>query len=308
MTDAAIQQATAKPKAQVRRQSKPRARAPWQVWRDTAGRLSALRIAALAFLCVPVAIAIYDYSTAGFGARPLNDVIHRAGYWALIFLMLALAITPVRRIARFNQLVDVRRMIGVGAFIYIAGHLALYFADQTFDLKKVATEIALRLYLTIGFIAWLGLAALAATSTDAMVRRLGAKRWQRLHTAIYGIGVLALIHFFQQTKADVWLPTLVAGLFGWMMGYRLLLKWHKGRGELPAWMLLLLAMVVAALTFAAEAIGIGLAFNVSPLRVLGMAFDFYDVASVRPGWWVLAVGLLMVAVDVARAGFRRKPT
>jgi sulfoxide reductase heme-binding subunit YedZ len=307
MTDATIQQATAKAKVQARSQPRPRPRAPWQVWRDTAGRLSALRIAALAFLCVPVAIAVYDYSTAGFGARPLNDVIHRAGYWALIFLMVALAITPLRRVARFNLLIDVRRMIGVGAFFYIAAHLGLYIADQMFDLTKVASEIALRLYLTIGFVAWLGLAALAATSTDGMVRRLGAKRWQRLHTAIYGIGVLALIHFFQQTKADVWLPTLVAGLFGWMIGYRLLLKWHKGRGELPAWMLLLLAIVVAALTFAAEAIGIGLVFNVSPLRVLGMAFDFYDVTSIRPGWWVLAVGLLMVAVDIIRAQLRRKP-
>jgi sulfoxide reductase heme-binding subunit YedZ len=253
-------------------------------------------------------IAIHDYVTVGFGARPLNDVIHRTGYWALIFLMAALAITPLRRIGRYNQLVDVRRMIGVGAFAYIAVHLGLYVADQMFDLKKVASEIALRLYLTIGFVAWLGLAALAATSTDGMVRRLGAKRWQRLHTAIYGIGLLALIHFFQQTKADVWLPTLVAGLFGWMIGYRVLLKWRKGRDELPAWMLLSLSVAVAALTFIAEAVGIGLAFNVSPLRILAMAFEFYDLESVRPGWWVLGAGLLVVALDLVRARFhRRKP-
>jgi sulfoxide reductase heme-binding subunit YedZ len=173
---------------------------------------------------------------------------------------------------------------------------------------KVASEIALRLYLTIGFVAWLGLAVLAATSTDHMVRRLGPKRWQRLHTAIYGIAVLALIHFFQQTKADVWLPTLVAGLFGWMIGYRVLLKWRGGRGELPAWMLLLLSVAVAALTFIAEAVGIGLVFNVSPLRVLGMAFEVYDLESVRPGWWVLGAGLLVVAIDLVRRRFySRKP-
>ena len=136
---------------------KSRPKAPWQVWRDAAGRLSPLRIAALAFLCVPVAVAIYDFNTEGFGARPLNNVIHRTGYWALIFLMTSLAITPLRRIAPLQSaLVDVRRMIGVGAFVYAATHISLYVADQMFDLWKVASEIALRLYLTIGFTALLG--------------------------------------------------------------------------------------------------------------------------------------------------------
>src|SRR6185436_2982349 len=116
------------------------------------------------------------------------------------------------------------------------------------------------LYLTIGFVTWLGLAALALTSTDAMVRRMGGKRWQRLHNIIYGLGLLALIHYFQQTKADVSVPTFVAGLFGWMIGYRLLIKFRKTRDEPPAWMLFLLSVVIAALTFVAEAIGIGIVF------------------------------------------------
>ena len=116
-------------------------------------------------------------------------------------------------------------------------------------LWKVASEIALRLYLTIGFTALLGLTALAVTSTDGMVRRLGGKRWQRLHNVIYVIGLLALIHYFQQTKADVAVPTFAAGLFGWMIGYRLLIKFRNTRDEPPAWMLLLLSVIIAALTF-----------------------------------------------------------
>jgi sulfoxide reductase heme-binding subunit YedZ len=298
MTDAAIQRVAVK--------SRPKA--PWQLWRDAAGRLSPLRIAALALLLVPVAVAIIDFNTEGFGARPLNNVIHRTGYWALIFLMTSLAITPLRRIARFNLLVDVRRMIGVGAFIYASTHISLYVADQMFDLWKVASEIALRLYLTIGFAALLGLAALAVTSTDGMVRRLGGKRWQRLHNIIYVIGILALIHFFQQTKADVSVPTFVAGLFGWMLGYRLLLKFRSTRDEPPAWMLLVLSVVIAALTFVAEAIGIGIVFNVSPFRVLQSAFDFDDLTAIRPGWLVLGAGLTVVAVDLARARFGRRRT
>ena len=221
--------------------------------------------------------------------------------------MTSLAITPLRRIARFNLLVDVRRMIGVGAFVYAACHISLYVADQMFDLWKVASEIALRLYLTIGFTALLGLTALAITSTDGMVRRIGGKKWQRLHNIIYGIGLLALIHYFQQTKADVSVPTFVAGLFAWMIGYRLLMKFRKTRDEPPAWMLLALSVAVAVLVFIAEAIGIGIVFNVSPFaRARDGVRSFDDLSSIRPGWLVFGAGLIVVAVDLVRARFGRR--
>ncbi len=305
--ESAVPRAAAKPPAaKPAATGRKRLKAPWQLWLDSAGRVSPLRILSLLFILVPVAIAVYDFNTEGFGARPLNNVIHRTGYWALMFLLVSLAITPLRRIGRFGQLLDVRRMIGVGAFVYAAVHISLYIADQMFDLWKVASEIVLRLYLTIGFVALLGLTALAITSTDGMVRRLGGKRWQTLHNVVYGIALLALIHFFQQTKADVSVPTLVAGLFGWMMGYRLLLRFKTTRGELPAWKLLALSVAVAALTFVAEAVGIGIAFHVSPLRVLGTAFDFDDLSSIRPGWLVLGAGLVVVAIDLVRASFGPK--
>ncbi len=105
------------------------------------------------------------------------------------------------------------------------------------------------------------------------------------------------------------MPTFVAGLFGWMLGYRLLIKFRKTRDEPPAWMLLALSVAIAALTFIAEAIGIGIVFNVSPFRVLATAFDFDDLTMIRPGWLVLGAGLIVVAVDLVRARFgrRRKP-
>lgn len=274
---------------------------PWQIWRDRRDRLSPLRIVTLAVLILPVGIAIHAYATTGFGARPLNDMIHRAGYWALIFLMTSLAVTPLRRIARFGNLIDVRRMIGVAAFFYIAAHLSLYIADQSFSLTKVASEIVLRLYLTIGFIALLGLAILAATSTDAMVKRLGGMNWRRLHQIIYVIGLLALIHFFQQTKADVSVPVFVSGLFTWLMGYRLIAWLRRGEGELSTRLLLVLAVAVALLTFLGEAVGIGIAYRVSPWRILQTAFDFSF--NIRPGWYVLAAGLVVVAIDLVRSRF-----
>jgi methionine sulfoxide reductase heme-binding subunit len=256
----------------------------------------------LAFLATPVALAAHAFLTAGFGARPINDLIHRTGYWALVFLMVTLAVTPLARIGRLNGLIDVRRMLGVGAFGYAATHILLFVSDQMFDLLKVATEIVLRLYLTIGFVALLGLITLAVTSTDAMVRRLGSRRWQRLHQLVYGIALLALIHFFQQTKADIWVPTFVAGLFVWLMGYRLLMRWRKGApSALP---LLVLAVIASALVFAAEAIGIGLYYNVSPLLVLQSTFEF-DLDMIRPGWLVLGAGLCVVLLQLVQTWRQR---
>jgi sulfoxide reductase heme-binding subunit YedZ len=292
-----------------RPQPRPRLKSPWQIWRGADGRLSVLRLIAIAFLLLPIVFATYDYQIEGIRpARPINDVIHRTGYWALIYLLTALAVTPLRRIARFNQLVDIRRMIGVGAFVYAATHISLFVADQKFDLGKVASEIVLRLYLTIGFVALLGLLTLAVTSTDGWVRRLGSRKWQRLHQAIYLIAALALIHYFQQTKADVSVPTFVGGLFGWLIGYRLLVRWRGGRSEPPTWMILLLSTAVGVLTFVCEAIGIALAFNVSPWMVLRLNFeiDFDMLDMIRPGWQVFGAGLCVVAVDLVRARFGRR--
>lgn len=270
----------------------------WALWRDRRGRVSVLRIAALALLLFPVAKALFDAPAIIQGARPLNDVIHRAGFWTLVFLAVTLAITPLRSIARYGQLIDVRRMLGVGTFCYAAAHIALYVADQSYDLVKVVHEITHRVYLIIGMVALLGLAALAITSTDGMIRRLGPLRWRRLHQAIYGVALLAIIHYFQQTKADVTVPVFVASLFGWLVGYRIV-AWWQDRAELSTLSLLALTVAVALLTFAGEAIGIGLAFGVSPWRVLNTVFDFD--AGIRPGWQVLAAGLAVVALDWVRA-------
>ena len=116
---------------------------PWQIWRDRRGRLSALRIGTLALLLFPLAKALVDAQAILHGARPLNDMIHRAGFWALVFLGVTLAVTPLRRIARYGNLIDVRRMLGVGAFCYIAAHLTLFFADQGSASAKSCTRSAI---------------------------------------------------------------------------------------------------------------------------------------------------------------------
>jgi methionine sulfoxide reductase heme-binding subunit len=276
-------------------------RATWQLWRDRRGHLSALRIATLALLLIPLFKAVVEASEIAHGARPLNELIHRAGFWALVFLGLTLAVMPFRQILRYGGLIDIRRMLGVGTFCYIAAHLSLFFADQSYDVAKFFHEITHRVYLIVGAVAWIGLAVLAATSTDGMVRRLGALRWRRLHQAVYAIALLALIHYFQQTKADITVPTFAAGLFFWLIAYRVV-AWWQDVSQLSTLSLIALAIAVSVVTFLGEAIGIGLAFGVSPLRVLATIFDFD--AGIRPGWQVLAAGLAVAAVDAI--GARRR--
>jgi sulfoxide reductase heme-binding subunit YedZ len=266
----------------------------WQLWRDRRGQISGLRVAALAILLLPLIKAAVQASEIAHGARPLNELIHRAGFWALVFLGLTLAVTPFRRILRYGNLIEIRRMLGVGAFCYIAAHLALFFADQSYSVGKLVHEITHRVYLIVGAVAWTGLATLAATSTDGMVRRLGGMRWRRLHQIIYAIALLAIIHYFQQTKADVTVPTFAASLFLWLLSYRLL-TWWQGTGELSTWSLLTLSVAVSFVTFIGEAVGIAIAFHVSPMRVLDTVFDID--AGIRPGWQVLAAGLAVVALD-----------
>ena len=278
---------------------------PWQIWLDRRGRLSPLRVGTLALLLLPLAKAIAEAGDIFHGARPINDLIHRAGFWALVFLGVTLAVTPLRRVLRYGNLIDVRRMLGVGCFCYIAAHLLLYFADQRYSLATVVHEITHRWYLIVGGVAWIGLAALALTSTDNMVRRLGGLRWRRLHQLVYAIALLALIHYFQQTKADVTVPTFAAGLFGWLMAYRIV-AWWQVRSELSTLTLFIMTLLVSALTFVGEAVGIGIAFHVSPLRVLDTIFDF-DIG-IRPGWEVLGAGLAVVILDFVRARWSSKPS
>lgn len=275
------------------------------LWQDRRGQLSWLRVATLAILVWPLVLATIDASRGGLGGRPLNDLIHRTGWWALVFLLASLAVTPLRQAGRYAKLVDIRRMVGVAAMAYALLHLTLYVTDEKFDLVKVATEILVRPYLTIGFVALLGLLALGVTSNDAMVKRMGGLNWRRLHLASYVIALLALIHFFQQTKADVTVPTLYAGLFLWLMGYRLIARFRPD-GTLDAPWLAGLAIVAGGLTLLGEAVGIALTFGVSPLDILATAFDL-DLG-LRPGWSVMGAGLAVAALDLVRGWmWRRRP-
>lgn len=263
-------------------------------WLDRAGRLSLLKLAVFCALFAPGLHIAVAWSLDALGAKPLTEALHRTGDWAVRFLLLSLAVTPLRRIGNWPKLILVRRMLGLAALAYALVHLTLYVVDQKYDLARVVSEIALRIYLTIGFCALLGLAVLGATSTDRAIRRLGG-RWQSLHRIVYGIAVLALVHFFLQSKVDVTQAVLMTGFFVLLMLYRAMHRAGVPTAPVPLFGLAFASAVATALI---EAGWYGLKTGVSPWPVLQANLDFEY--SIRPAWWVLAVGIGLAALNVWR--------
>jgi len=266
-------------------------------WNDKAGRFAPLKAVTLVLVALPMLWLLYRALFLGLGARPITEAIHRVGDWTIYFLLITLAVTPARRLLDWPKLIQIRRILGLSALAYILVHFTLFVVDSKLDLAFVAKEIVLRIYLTIGFTALLGLIALGLTSTDGMIRRLGGVRWNRLHRLVYAIGFLGILHYYMQSKADVSQPVIMSGFFFWLMGYRLMARYGYKDGLVP---LLVLSAAVALLTVIAEAAWYGLLTGVGASRViranLGIGFG------IRPAWWVLAAGL---SVTFA-AGLRRR--
>lgn len=268
-------------------------------WYDYQRRLSPLKLTVFIALFLPAAWTAFAFATGNLGARPLNEAIHQQGLWTIRLILIALAITPLKAILQWPRLVLVRRMVGVAAFAYILLHLTLYVADENFDLVTAASEIVKRVYLTIGFIALLGLAALAATSTDRMVRRLG-RRWQSLHRLVYPICVLGLIHYSMQSKLEQWEPVIADGIFVWLMGYRLLAARFAVRGRLPLPWVALLGAAASVLTAAGEAIYFAIAFAGRVTFAGAFELNFSLQTGLRPAVIVLGFSLIVLVAGLAR--------
>jgi sulfoxide reductase heme-binding subunit YedZ len=266
-------------------------RAPWN---ERNGKLSVVKLVVFLALFAPGLWIGYEWATGMLAPKPATEAIHAVGQWAVRLILLSLLITPLRRIAQWPRLISLRRMLGLAGFAYAFIHLNLYIVDQKFALPHVAAEIALRFYLTIGFVALLGLAALAATSTDAMIKRLGAKRWNQLHKLVYFIAALAIFHFYLQSKENVSEPVLMMGLYFILMMYRALQK----RGW-PAGAVVAGAAVAAPLATAlVEATWYAVVRHIDFWRVLDANIDFDN--DFRPSVYVAAAGLALVLVHIAR--------
>jgi len=253
-------------------------------WYDYGGRFSPFKAAVFASLFIPALWIAISYDRGLLGAEPFNAAIRQFGDWTIRLIFIAMVISPARIVLQWPALLEVRRMVGVAAFGYGATHLSLYVADQAFDIPTVVTEIVLRIYLAIGFIALLGITALAITSTDGWQRRLGARRWQKLHRIVYVIGLLAVIHYCLQTKLDEWEPIVMAGIFLWLMSCRVIGK-RYGSGKLPLWTMACASILAWALTALGEAVYFWIAMGAPVMLVLNANLSLDT--GLRPGWVVL---------------------
>ncbi len=262
-------------------------------WRDRRGQFLPLMAAVFAAAFVPGIWYAAWWIAGEAGPRPVTEAIWGTGLWAIRFFLISLAITPVARMLQWPGLLLVRRMVGLTGLAYGLAHLFFYTMDQKFNLGTVLSEILSRFYLTIGFVALVGFAALGVTSTNAMIRRMG-RWWKRLHWLTYPLIATIALHYFIQSKANVSEPVFVAGLYAWMMLWRALpMAWQRGVAAYPG-----LAVAAALSTVGIEYAWYSLATRINPWRVLAsnQSLDFGP----RPAHLVFVAGVVVVALVVAR--------
>ena len=186
---------------------------------------------AVFLLCLsPLAWLGWLAATGGLGVNPIETVNRSLGDWALRFLLISLAVSPATEIFGWAMVMRFRRMLGLFAFFYVALHLSSWIGlDQFFAWRHIWADIVKRPFITLGMLAFLTLLPLAATSTAGMVKRLGAKRWKRLHMLVYPAAALAVFHYFMMVKADVREPLIYAAVLAVLLGWRALARWPRRR-------------------------------------------------------------------------------
>ena len=171
---------------------------------------------------LPAVALIYGALNNQLGANPIEVLTRDTGEWALRFLLITLAVSPLRLLFGWHFLADVRRLLGLYSFFYAVCHMLLYiWLDQFFSLTDIINDIIDRPFITVGFISFLALIPLAVTSNNAMIKRLGAERWNRLHRLVYYISIGGVIHFFMLVKKDITEPVIYIIILAALLGIRL---------------------------------------------------------------------------------------
>jgi methionine sulfoxide reductase heme-binding subunit len=180
-----------------------------------------------------LAYALYSDTVLGtkfMTADPIQKLDRELGDWALILIMISLLVRPLAEVFKKGELVAYRRMVSMFAFFYVCLHLSSYiFLNLQLDIDEFIKDITKRNFITIGIIAFVLLMPLAITSTKGMIKRVGGKRWQKLHMLIYPIALLGVFHFFMMVRADFTRPSIYLGIILMLLGYRYWAKWNKAR-------------------------------------------------------------------------------
>jgi sulfoxide reductase heme-binding subunit YedZ len=177
--------------------------------------MKAVKVAVFLACLAPLALLVRRGFQADLGANPVETITHATGIWALRFLLLTLAISPARKLLRRPELIRFRRMLGLFAFFYACLHFLIWFVlDKTVSLPEMLADVAKRPFITAGAASLAMMLPLAVTSTAGWIRRLGGKRWQRLHRLVYVAALAAVVHFYWLVKSDIREPAMYAALLG----------------------------------------------------------------------------------------------
>lgn len=262
-------------------------------WRDRAGRFSWLRAAVLALAVLPGVLLLIQLGAGALGGEPFKVAARQAGAYTLQALLISLAVTPLRFVADWPKVVTLRRMLGLTALCYALLHIILYAGHLNWNPLSLASEIVLRIYLTLGFAVLVGLCVLGWTSTDAWQKRLG-QRWKRLHRWVYVLAAGGVLHAFLQSKSRADDAVLMAGFFLWLMLWRTLPG--RFRAHPPA--LLGLALAAALGTALVEYAWYSAASNLPAWRILMANLD--PGAGVRPAHLVALTGFCVAILPWLR--------
>ena len=184
-------------------------------------QITVIKVIVFLLCLIPAANLALGWQNDALGADPIETISRSSGQWTLRFLLISLAVTPLRRYTGLHWLIRLRRMLGLFVFAYASGHLLSYvWLDQSFDWSSIARDILDRPFITVGFSAFVLLIPLAATSNSFALRRLGGRRWQALHRSSYGIAVLGVVHFWWLVKAGVFTPLIYALVLAALLGLR----------------------------------------------------------------------------------------
>jgi methionine sulfoxide reductase heme-binding subunit len=192
------------------------------------------KVVVFAACLVPFAVLVWRGFRGDLTADPVQFVTHTTGDWTLRFLVITLAITPLRKILHLPQLIRFRRMLGLFAFFYVCLHFTTWiWLDKQFAWAEMWKDVEKRRFITVGFTGFVLLIPLAITSTAGWIRRLGGKRWQKLHRLIYVTAMLGVIHYYWLVKSDVRKPVFYGFLVAVLLAWRLA-TWLIGRRGRPA--------------------------------------------------------------------------
>ncbi|MFT3736704.1 MAG: protein-methionine-sulfoxide reductase heme-binding subunit MsrQ [Rhodocyclaceae bacterium] len=197
---------------------------PFLAWLRSPSPQQIGRVKAVLFVVclIPALLLAWRFWHDDLGANPIEYITRATGDWTLRFLLITLTVTPFRRLTNLNWVLRLRRMLGLYAFFYVSLHLTTYlWLDQFFDWRSILADIVKRPFITIGFAAFVGMLPLAITSTNAMIKRLGGKRWLWLHRLVYPVAVAGVIHYWWLVKRDIREPLMYAIILGILLATRL---------------------------------------------------------------------------------------